>query len=260
MSHKPFTQIILCIIILLASFASARNAQAWSSCGSSYVVQWGDTLNAIAAHCGTSVSALYAANPWTTGYLYAGQVLAIPDGNYCNCPQDGFAGTYTVQYGDTFAKIAQRYGVSVNRLWAANSYIWNINLIYPGQVLYVPGSSSSSSSSGSSDSSWFQIVSTDYEPLVERSYGSVPEGSPMGKVKLVNSANAEVYVSLQGTTNDGADVINEYPVDGTMSVKVPAGWYTYVAWVGGQKFAGQFSLYGDSNQTIIFYINKAVLK
>jgi LysM repeat protein len=257
MSHKSLTQLLLCIIILFASFASAGNAQAWSSCGGSYIVQWGDTISAVAAYCGTSVSALYAANPWTTGYLYAGQVLAIPDGSYNPPPQSSYNGTYTVQYGDTFAKIAQRYGISVNRLWAANPYIWNINLIYPGQVLNVPGSSSSS---GSTDTSWFKIVTTDYDPLVERSYGSVPSNAPMGKVKLVNSANAEVYVSLQGTTNDGVDVINEYPVDGTMSVKVPAGWYTYVAWVGGQKFAGQFNLPGDTSQTIIFYINKAVLK
>jgi len=257
MSHKPFVQLIILIIILTASLAVPGNAHAWSSCGGSYVVQWGDTLAGIAAYCGTSVSALYAANPWTTGYLYAGQVLAIPDGNYCNCPQDGYAGTYTVRYGDTFAKIAQRYGISVHSLWAANPYIWNINYIYPGQVINVPGSSSSS---GSTDTSWFNIVTTDYEPLVERSYGSVPAGTPTGKVKLVNSANADVYVSLQGTTNDGAEVINEYPVEGTMSVKVPTGWYTYVAWVGGQKFAGQFKLSGDSSQTIVFYINKTVLK
>jgi LysM repeat protein len=259
MSRKAFFQLLVILIILTASFASADEAQAWSTCGNTYVVQWGDSMAGIAAYCGTTVSALYAANPWTTGYLYAGQVLVIPDGytcDCCNCPKDGYTGTYTVQWGDTFAKIAQRYGVSVSSLWAANPYIWNINRIYPGQVLNVPASSSP----GSPDSSWFKIVSTDDDPLVERSYGSVPAGTPLAKVKLINSANAEVYVSLQGTTNDGVEVINEYPVEGTMSVKVPAGWYIYVAWVGGQKFGGQFNLPGDSNQTLIFYINKTVVK
>ena len=251
MSHKTYTQLILIMIILLASFASAGNAQAWSSCGSSYIVQWGDTLGAIATRCGTTVSALYAANPWTTGYLYAGQVLAIPRGDYCNCPQDGYTGTYTVQRGDTFSKIAQRYGVSVNSLWTANPYIWDINRIYPGQVLIVPASS---------DSSWLEIVPTPGEPLVERSYGSVPPKTSTGNVNLINSANAEVYISLQGTTNDGADIIREYPVDGTVNAKVPAGWYIYVAWVGGNRFDGQFKLRGGSNQTIIFYSNKVVLQ
>jgi LysM repeat protein len=263
MSRKPFVNLIVLILILTASFALTGNAYAWSTCGNSYVVQWGDTMAGIAAYCGTTVSALYAANPWTTGYLYAGQVLAIPDGYQCyccNCPQDGYSGytgTYTVQWGDTFAKIAQRYGVSVNSLWAANPYIWNINRIYPGQVLKVP---SSGNTSGSSDSSWFEIVSTDYDPLVERSYGTVPEGTPTGKVKLVNSASADVYVSLQGTTADGAEVIREYPVDGSMNVNVPNGWYIYVAWVGGEKYSGQFKLGGNSNPTLVFYSNKVVLK
>jgi LysM repeat protein len=259
MSKKIFFQCFIVFAILLASFVSAGHAQAWSNCGSSYVVQWGDTMGGIAARCGTTVAALYAANPWTTGYLYAGQVLAIPSGGYNPPPQSGsyYTGTYTVQWGDTFSKIAQRFGVSVHSLWAANSYIWDINRIYPGQVLNVPASGNTS---GSTDSSWFKIVTTDYEPLVERSYGTVPEGSPTGRVKLVNSANADVYVSLQGTTTDGAEVIREYPVDGSMSVNVPNGWYIYVAWVGGEKYSGQFKLGGNSNPTLVFYSNKVVLK
>ena len=258
MSRKILIQSLLIIAILLASFATAGDAKAWSNCGNSYVVQWGDTLGAIAAYCGTTVAALYAANPWTTGYLYAGQVLAIPDGGYNPPPQNGsyYTGTYTVKWGDTFSKIAQRYGVSVNSLWAANPYIWDINRIYPGQVLNVPASAGTS---GSSDASWFQIVNTDYDPLVERSYGTVPEGSPTGRVKLVNSANADVYVSLQGTTSDGVEVIHEYPVEGTMNVKVPTGWYIYVAWVGGEKYSGQFKLGKDSGPTLIFYSNKVVV-
>ncbi len=254
MSKKTIVQSFILITILLASFAGAGNAQAWSGCGGSYVVQWGDSMAGIAATCGVSVAALYAANPWTTGYLYAGQVLAIPGGGYTPHAQSGgyYAGTYTVKRGDTFSKIAQRYGVSVHSLWAANPYIWDINRIYPGQVLNVPGSSSSSD--------WFKIVPTDYEPLVERSYGEVLPNSPTGKVKLVNIANADVYVSLQGTTNDGAEVIHEYPVDGSMTVNVPKGWYIYVAWVGGEKYSGQFKLGGNSNPTLIFYSNRVVVQ
>jgi len=264
MKHKSFTRFILLAIIVLGSFAYAGQAQAWSSCGSSYVVQWGDTLGTIAARCGTSVSALYAANPWTTGYLYAGQMLAIPDGDYCNCPQYGYtdsnanytySNTYTVQWGDTFAKIAQRYGVNVNSLWAANPYIWDINRIYPGQVLNVPASSSSSSSNSSD---WFRVVSTSNEELVPRSYGVAPPKTKNATVKLINSANSEVYVSLQGTLKDGIEVINEYPVEGTMKVQVPVGWYHYVAWVGGEKYTGDFKL--SDNKTMIFYSSKVVLE
>ena len=51
--------------------------------GSTYVVQWGDTLGSIAARYGTSVNAMMAANPQISyaGMIYAGQVLNIP-GSY----------------------------------------------------------------------------------------------------------------------------------------------------------------------------------
>jgi LysM repeat protein len=258
MSRKTLTQLIVIIMLLTASFATVGSAQAWSGCGNSYVVQWGDTIGGIAALCGTSVSALLAANPWTNGYLYAGQVLTIPAGNYCNyCGQNtGYANTYVVQPGDIFSDIARRFGVSTNQLWAANPGVWDINRIYAGQVLNVPSSSSSS---------WFVVNPTtgtaaSTEPLVQRSYGSVLPGTQTGGVKLINIANGQVYVSLQGTTNDGASVINEYPVEGTMKVNVPNGWYYYVAWVGGEEHSGQFQLHGGENLTMVFYPHKVVVK
>ena len=248
MSFKTFSQIIILLTILVASFASPGSGQAWSGCGSTYVVQWGDTLGGIAATCGTSVAAIYAVNPGISGYLYAGQVLFIPAAG-------GYTGTYTVQRGDTFSEIAKRFGVSTNSLWAANPYIWDINRIYPGQVLNVPAYAPTYEPAPS----WFQIVPATTETLVPRSYGSVPPKTQTGNVRLINSANAQVYVSLQGTTNDGASVINEYPVSGSMHVKVPAGWYIYVAWVGGQKFSGQFKLGADSGHTLTFYSHKVIL-
>ncbi len=44
---------------------------------------------------------------------------------------------YTVQFGDTLARIAQRHGVTVEALAQANN-IANPNLIYVGQVLVIP--------------------------------------------------------------------------------------------------------------------------
>ena len=255
MSRKFIPQLILLVIILLATFAQPGSAQAWSGCGSTYVVQWGDTLSGIAARCGTTVAALYAANPGISGYLYAGQVLYMPGGDYCNCPQNGYTDTYTVQRGDTFSEIAKRFGVSINQLWAANPSIWDINRIYPGQVINVPAYAPAmcrhpvhpGSDRPATTSPWSRV----------RMAACLPK-TQTGNVKLINIANAEVYVSLQGTTSDGARVINEYPVEGTMKVNVPAGWYIYVAWVGGEKFSGQFKLGGDSSHTLMFYPNKVV--
>lgn len=255
MSFKTLSQVIVLLAILVTSFANPGSGQAWSGCGSTYVVQWGDTLGGIAAFCGTTVAAIYAVNPGISGYLYAGQVLVVPAGDYYY-PQSGYTNTYTVQRGDSFSIIAKRYGVSINALWAANPNIRDINRIYPGQVIYVPASSPAPVPT----SSWFKIVHTTSDPLIPRSYGSVPPKTQTGNVKLINSANAKVYVSLQGTTNDGASVINEYPVSGSMNVKVPAGWYIYVAWVGGQKFSGQFKLGADSGHTLTFYSHKVILE
>ena len=54
--------------------------------------------------------------------------------------------TYTVQSGDTLSQIAARYGTMVNELISLNG-ISNPNLIYPGEVLRIPGRVSESSSS-----------------------------------------------------------------------------------------------------------------
>jgi LysM repeat protein len=48
------------------------------------------------------------------------------------------AKTYTVKSGDTLYSIARAYGVTVSALAAANK-ITNYNLIYVGQVLVIPG-------------------------------------------------------------------------------------------------------------------------
>ena len=46
--------------------------------------------------------------------------------------------TYVIQRGDTLAKIATRYGVTVKQLTDLNG-IKNPNLIVPGQTLKIPG-------------------------------------------------------------------------------------------------------------------------
>jgi LysM repeat protein len=94
------TQVIpaAALIALLAPAAAApMSAAAWSGCGSSYVVQWGDTLGSIAGMCGTSVAALRLANPGLGYWLYAGQTIWLP-GAYV----EGGEGTdvYYVARGD----------------------------------------------------------------------------------------------------------------------------------------------------------------
>ncbi|MGQ9584620.1 MAG: LysM peptidoglycan-binding domain-containing protein [Anaerolineae bacterium] len=103
-----------------------------------YIVQWGDTLSGIAWRFGTTVEAIMQANnlysPWR---IYAGQLLVIPRGTAW-LPGQPPATYYTVQAGDTLSSIAWRYGTTVWALMQANN-LANAALIYPGQVLVIPG-------------------------------------------------------------------------------------------------------------------------
>ncbi len=132
---KRIFQTMVIVTMLVASFASTGGARAWSACPSQVVVQWGDTLSKIAQQCGTTVTAIQSANPGLGWWLYAGQVLNIPTGSG-SIPATG--GTYIVQWGDTIAKIAARFGVRVSDLLAVNPQISNPSLIYAGQVINLP--------------------------------------------------------------------------------------------------------------------------
>jgi spore coat assembly protein SafA len=110
-----------------------------------YTVQQGDTMFLIAQRFGVSLNALIAANPHISNpnIIFPGDVLCVPGAGGrvpATCPP-GFQGRYTVRQGDTMFLIAQRFGVSLNALIAANPHISNPNIIFPGDVLCVPGTS-----------------------------------------------------------------------------------------------------------------------
>ncbi len=136
---KRISQFLIVLTILVASFGSAGGALAWGNCAQRITVQWGDTLSGIAVQCGTTVNAIRAANPGLGWWVFAGQVLFIPNGTTSgpvSHPVTG--GTYTVQVGDTLAKIAARIGCSLSSLLAANPQIANPSLIFAGQVINLP--------------------------------------------------------------------------------------------------------------------------
>jgi len=134
MSIKNIFQFTSLIALLLASFTSTRSVYAWSDCGTSYVVQSGDTLSAIADRCSISIPALQLANPNIGYWLYSGQTLLLPGAFWDN--GNGYA-TYIVAHGDTLKNLAYRFGTTVEILAGLNS-ICNFNLIYEGQHLTVP--------------------------------------------------------------------------------------------------------------------------
>ena len=138
MLTRKFILILVVAVLLVSSFGFTGHAQAWGNCPSYITVQWGDTLSGIALLCGTTVNAIRAANPGLEWWVYAGQTLYIPSGYTPPAPQPEYGGTYTIQWGDTLAKIAVKTGTSVSALLAVNSQITNPSLIFAGQMIYLP--------------------------------------------------------------------------------------------------------------------------
>lgn len=122
-----------------SSSASSSSSSTPSGNPSSYTVQRGDWIYALARKFNVSVAALLAANPGIhANLLYPGQVLNIPsDGG--TPPPDGTpsSDTYTVQPGDTLFSIAIRYRTTVYAFQIKNN-LANPHFIYPGQVLKIP--------------------------------------------------------------------------------------------------------------------------
>ncbi len=106
----------------------------------SYIVQPGDSMFSIANRFGVTLDALIAANPQipNPAVIFPGQVVCVPRTTPGPCPPGTFS--YTVQPGDSMWSIARRFGVTLDALIAANPQIPNPSLIFPGQIVCVPGS------------------------------------------------------------------------------------------------------------------------
>jgi LysM repeat protein len=136
--------------VLLAAFVfalgallapAAAHAAGPSTGGFFYTVQYGDSLESIAARYGVSVQAILQANGMYAPNMFVGRQVYMPAGY----PSSGGYGTsanrvtvaYVVQPGDTLFGIAQRFGVSAFTLARLNN-LFNPNFIFAGMRLIVP--------------------------------------------------------------------------------------------------------------------------
>ena len=151
--------------------ATPLMANTTTTCGTTYIVQRGDYLSKIARNCGVTTAFLIAANPEikNINLIYPGQVIRITSDT--SIPVTG--GTYTVVKGDTLYKISVRFGTTVDTLLKLNPGIKNRSLIYTGQVIKLPATSS-------------------LTPLVSLSTRSVKAGGTTTVTVLGFPANAEI--------------------------------------------------------------------
>ena len=95
-----------------------------------YIVQKGDSLWSIANKFNMTVSELKNLNNLTNNLLSIGQVLKIKDSS------NNGKTTYTVQKGDSLWVIANKYGITTEKLKSYNNL--TSNLLSIGQVLKIP--------------------------------------------------------------------------------------------------------------------------
>lgn len=110
-----------------------------TSTSSSYTVQKGDSLWKISRKYGTSVSALANANNISeSAIIRIGQRLRIPGKSSSSYSSSSARGgkSYTVQAGDSYYKIAKKYGISTNALMANNNT--SSPNLKVGQVIQIP--------------------------------------------------------------------------------------------------------------------------
>ena len=133
-----------------SSGSTTQSNSSWT-----YTVRRGDSLSGIASRYGTTVAALMRANGLGSYLIYTGQRLVIPGGSGAassgavssGTSQAGASQSYTVRRGDTLSGIAARYGTTTAALMRANGL--SSYLIYTGQRLVIPGTSSGASSGAS---------------------------------------------------------------------------------------------------------------
>ncbi|MBR5329407.1 MAG: LysM peptidoglycan-binding domain-containing protein [Firmicutes bacterium] len=98
-------------------------------------VKNGDTLSGIAKSYGVALRDLIAVNPalGDADRIAVGEKIAIPR------RENGDIAQYAVKQGDTLYKIAQKYNISASAIMAANHDVISSDLIYPCQLLRIPG-------------------------------------------------------------------------------------------------------------------------
>jgi LysM repeat protein len=115
---------------LIGSLPSASASDFAATCAQYHTVQRGENLYRIGLRYNLSVTTLQNMNGiYDANRIYAGQSLCVKISNPTI--------TYTVQRGDTLSRIARNYGVTLTALAQVNN-IYNVNLIYVGQVLRIP--------------------------------------------------------------------------------------------------------------------------
>ncbi len=206
-----------------------------------HVVVPGENLFRISLRYGVSMAAIAQRNNIANiNLIYVGQSLIIPAGGTTPPPAatptpggqpSGGTTTYTVVRGDTLARIAAKFGTTVQTLATLN-HIANPNLIYAGQVLTIsgtgstpaptpqPGGGSTSPVAGGFEIGG-QVFSFSYPAQMKgagmtwaksqiRWDGSAPPSSAQGAIDAAHGNGFKILLSIVGDKNQLAANPTQY--------------------------------------------------
>lgn len=133
-NRKVLVSLVLVLVMLLLMGSTIQAAPPASASCFYYTVRWGDTLSSIAWRFGDNIWNLAARNGIVNiNYIRAGQVLYVCSVYPAPAPSPAY---HVVRWGETLWSIARLYGTTPWAIAALNG-IYNLNLIYAGQVLRV---------------------------------------------------------------------------------------------------------------------------
>ena len=193
-----------------SSTTSTRSAA--PAAGGSYTVQAGDSYWRIANKYGISIQELQRLNGTSDYTLHPGQSIKVPgSGTNASASSNSSSaststtsaapaagGSYTVQAGDSYWRIANKYGISISELQRLNGT--SNYFLYPGQSLKVPGSGSSSNATASSNSSSTSTSTTTAAPAAGGSY-TVQAGDSYWRIANKYGISISELQRLNGTSN-----------------------------------------------------------
>ena len=179
------TFMLMLVFAAIAQAAEPAPAVAEAAAPPVHVVERGETLAAIAARYGVTVTNLMRWNSLRNpNVIYAGQRLIVGQNSAAGAAPAAGGGVHVVLRGQTLGAIARKYGVSVEALRAANGLRGDV--IFVGQRLRIPAAGAGTGTGGSAQ--YHVVQSGETLEGIARRYGTTANSL----AKINNLANASL--------------------------------------------------------------------
>jgi LysM repeat protein len=237
------------VVTTMAFAAVASGAYAASASASTYTVQKGDTLTAIASKYQTSVVDLKTLNNLASDLILVSQTLQVPDGAAAPSVQAAApapASTYTVVKGDTLSAIARCNNISLTELRQWNNL--SGDLILPGQQLRVANGTSTQpvaqpqAVAAPSSTSNYVIQSGDTLSKIAKQFGTT-----VTTLQQLNGLSSDrIYAGQSLKVSGSAPAPTAAPAPAAPAVQTSSSTYTVQSGDTLSKIARQFSTSVDT--------------